>query len=144
MNMKATTANSKRTSWSKQTIILIWSFISLQACDKLSRTSTVSGRVTEIGGAGVDSIDVAFVAYKNISGQKGLLRITTDKDGNYSGTVDVPKGYGNLDVAIPSGGNPKFSRVYRGYEIYINGQRTNECCPAEIGGKTQYDFKLYK
>jgi hypothetical protein len=62
MNMKATTANSKRTSWSKQTIILIWLFISLQACDKLSRTSTVSGRVTEIGASGVDSMAVVFVA----------------------------------------------------------------------------------
>jgi hypothetical protein len=64
-------------------VVLIWPLISLQGCDKLSRTSTVYGQVTEIGGDGVDSIDVVFVAYKNISGQKGLLRITTDKDGNY-------------------------------------------------------------
>ncbi|MEO6285323.1 MAG: hypothetical protein ABIN80_11120 [Dyadobacter sp.] len=142
--MSSAQANSKRPSWSTIIIILIWPIFSLQGCDKLSRTSTAYGRVTEIGGSGVDSIDVVFVAYKNISGQKGLLRITTDKDGNYSGTVDVPKGYGNLDVAIPSGGNPKFTRVYRDYDVYLNGKKINYCCPAEIGGKTQYDFKMYK
>jgi hypothetical protein len=142
--MSSTQTNSKRPSWSRLIIILIWPFISLQGCDKLSRTSTVYGRVTEIGGAGVDSIDVLFAANKMISGEIGLLRITTDKDGKYSGTVDVPKGYGELNVVIPTGGNPKFTKVYRGHEVFINGKQTNECCPAEIGGKTQYDFKLYK
>lgn len=117
--------------------------MSLQGFDKLSRTSTVYGKVTEIGGAGVDSIDVLFTAVK-LSGEEGLLRSATDKDGKYSGTVNVPKGYGTLHVAIPMGGNPKFTKVYRGYDIYINGRMSNNCCPVEIGGKTQYDFKLYR
>ncbi|MEO6285326.1 MAG: hypothetical protein ABIN80_11135 [Dyadobacter sp.] len=141
--MKSAKANSKRSFWSRLIIILIWPLISLQGCDIFSRTSTVYGRVTEIGGSGIDSIDVVFVAVRFMA-EEGLLRVTTDKDGNYSGTVDVPKGYKALVVAIPDGGNRKFSRVYRGYDSYINGSKIKECCPSKIGGKTQYDFKLYK
>jgi hypothetical protein len=142
--MRSAQANSKKPSWSKLIIILIWPLISLQGCDKLSRTSTVYGRVTEIGGAGVDSIDVTFSAYRGIADEKALIRVTTDKDGNYSGTVDVPKGYGTLTIIIPYSANPKFSKVYRGFDVYVNGDRTNDCCPSKISGKTQYDFKLYK
>ncbi len=141
--MESTQQNSKLSFCSKLTIALIWPFMSLQGCDKLSRTSTAYGRVTEIGGSGLDSISVIFVAVK-LASEKRLLRVFTDKDGNYSGTVDVPKGYGSLDVLIPGNGNPKYTDVYRDYDIYINGNKTKECCPAEIGGKTQYDFKLYK
>jgi hypothetical protein len=142
--MKATTANSKRPSWSKLFIILIWPVISLQGCDIFSRTSTVYGQVTEIGGAGIDSIDVLFSAYKGISTELGLIRVTTDKDGNYSGTVDAPKGYGRLSVIIPYSANTKFTKVYRGFDVYVDGKKTNDCCLAKIGGKTQYDFKLFK
>jgi hypothetical protein len=114
--------------------------MSLQGCDKLSRTSTVYGRVTEIGGAGVDSIDVLFSAYKGISNEVGLIRVTTDKDGNYSGSVDVPKGYGTLSVFIPYSANPKFTKVYRGFEVFIDEKKTNDCCPAKIGGKNTIRF----
>jgi hypothetical protein len=117
--------------------------MSLQGCDKLSRTSNAHGRVTAIGGSGLDSVAVVFVAVK-LSGGTALLRVFTDKNGNYSGTVDVPKGYGTLDVVVPTSGNPKYTDVYRDYDIYVNGRKTNDCCPAEIGGKTQYDFKMYK
>jgi hypothetical protein len=141
--MSSTQTNSKRPSWSRLIIILIWPFISLQACDKLSRTSTVYGRITEIGGAGVDSIAVVFIARK-LSGEEFLLRVLTDRDGNYSGTVDVPRGYGTLDVSPPESRNLKYTDVYRGFEVYINGNKTKDCCPSKIGGKTQYDFKLYK
>jgi hypothetical protein len=141
--MSSTQTNSKRPSWSRLIIILIWPFISLQACDKLSRTSTVYGRVTEIGGAGIDSIAVVFIARK-LSGEEFLLRVLTDRDGNYSGTVDVPRGYGTLDVSPPESRNLKYTDVYRGFEVYINGNKTKDCCPSKIGGKTQYDFKLYK
>jgi hypothetical protein len=141
--MSSTQTNSKCPSWSRLIIILIWPFISLQACDKLSRTSTVYGRVTEIGGAGIDSIAVVFIARK-LSGEEFLLRVLTDRDGNYSGTVDVPRGYGTLDVSPPESRNLKYTDVYRGFEVYINGNKTKDCCPSKIGGKTQYDFKLYK
>jgi hypothetical protein len=124
-------------------VVLIWSLMSLQGCDKLSRTSTAYGRVTAIGGSGLDSIAVIFVAVK-LASERGLLQVFTDKDGNYSGTVDVPRGYGNLDVIVARNGNPKFTDVYRDYDVYINGNKTKGCCPAKIGGKTQYDFKLYK
>ncbi|MEO6285328.1 MAG: hypothetical protein ABIN80_11145 [Dyadobacter sp.] len=141
--MKSAKANSKRPSWCKLIIILIWPLISLQGCDKLSRTSTAYGRVTEIGGSGVDSVAVVFVAVK-LSGEKFLLSVLTDKDGNYSGTVDVPRGYGTLDVSPPESRNPKYTGVYRGYDVYINGRKTKDCCASKVGGKTQYDFKLYK
>ncbi|MEO6285327.1 MAG: hypothetical protein ABIN80_11140 [Dyadobacter sp.] len=141
--MKSAKANSKRSFWSKLMVVLIWPLISLQGCDKLSRTSTVSGRVTEIGASGVDSMAVLFVAVKP-GIEKELLLVYTDNTGKYSGTVDVPKGYIRLDVIIPPNGNPKFTDVYRGYDLYINENKTKECCPAKIGGKTQYDFKLYK
>lgn len=139
----STKKKSKRSLWSELAIVILWPFMSLQGCDKLSRTSTAYGQVIEIGGSGVDSIAVIFVAVK-LASEKRLLNVFTDKNGNYSGTVDVPKGYGSLDVLIPGNGNPKFTDVYRDFDIYINGNKTKNCCPAEIGGKTQYDFKLYR
>jgi hypothetical protein len=141
--MSSTQTNSKRPSWSRLIVVLIWPIMSLQGCEKLSRTSNAHGRVTAIGGSGLDSVAVVFVAVK-LSGGTALLRVFTDKNGNYSGTVDVPKGYGTLDVVVPTSGNPKYTDVYRDYDIYVNGRKTNDCCPAEIGGKTQYDFKMYK
>lgn len=108
-----------------------------------SRKSTVYGQVTEIGGSGLDSIAVIFFASR-LSGEKQLLVVYTDVNGNYSGTVDVPKRYGTLSVAVAENGNPKYSDVYRGYDIYINGKRTNDCCLAEIGGKTQIVFRVFK
>jgi hypothetical protein len=141
--MSSAQINSKRPSWSKLLVVLIWPLISLQGCDKLSRTSTAYGQVTAIGGSGLDSIAVLFVAVKPAI-EKELLLVYTDNTGKYSGTVDVPKGYIRLDVIVPPNGNPKFTDAYRGYDLYINGNKTKECCPAKIGGKTQYDFKLYK
>ncbi|MGG7661068.1 hypothetical protein [Dyadobacter sp. BHUBP1] len=135
---------SKKGYWA---LLLIFLFLlTLLGCKDggiFSRKSTVHGQVTEIGGSGLDSIAVIFLASR-LSSEKGLLRVYTDKNGNYSGIVDVPRRYGTLSVFVAENGNPKYSDVYRGFDIYINGKRTNDCCPANIGGKTQIDFKVFK
>lgn len=127
--------------------ILLTSLLALQGCKDgglFSRETTIFGKITEIGGMPVDSIVLVVSAYKDLGNEKPLFTVLTDKDGNYEAVVDAPKGYGSILIGIPYPGNPAFTNVYKGYEVYKEGKKTNDCCSAKIGGKTNYDFKLYK
>jgi hypothetical protein len=83
-------------------------------------------------------------AYKGLGNEKPLMAVSTNKDGNYKAIADVPKGYGTLLIAIPLPGNLAFTIPYRGYKVYKEGIKTNDCSSAKVGGKTRYDFKVYK
>lgn len=83
-----------------------------------------------------------------IDGEKGTLgsvsselkTVYTDTNGKYNVVIDAPKEFHSLTV-----GNlwdRKFFPKYRGYQTYLNGQRTGNCCKVEIGSKTQYDFMM--
>jgi hypothetical protein len=83
-------------------------------------------------------------AYQGLGNEKPIMTVSTDKNGDYKAIVDVPKGYGTLLIAIPYPGNPAFTNDYRGYQVYKNGNKVNDCCTAKVGGKTRYDFKVHK
>jgi hypothetical protein len=104
----------------------------------------IYGTITEVGGSPVDSVILLISANKGLGNAKPLLTVSTDKDGHYEVIVDPPRGYGTVLIGIPYPGNPAFTTVYKGYEVYENGKITNYCCSAKVGGKTRYDFKVHK
>jgi hypothetical protein len=145
--MKQTKIKSGRTYWSPLLIVLLWPLVTMNGCKNggiFSRESTIYGTITEVAGPPLDSIILLVSAYKGLGNERPLVTVSTDKDGNYEAIVDVPKGYGTLLIAIPYQGNPAFTNIYRGYEVYKNGDRVTYCCTAKVGGKTRYDFKLHK
>ena len=109
---------------------------------KLDRTTTVSGRVIDEARQPVDSILVVMGSAGLSKAGITLAETYTDKDGNYSIILDVSKGYSAATVVIPFDHNNKFTSNYKDYLVYQNGQRTNNCCAAAIGTKTNYDFLL--
>ncbi|WP_157607572.1 hypothetical protein [Runella limosa] len=64
-----------------------------------------------------------------------LTTVFTDKEGKYSATIGVPRGYHSLDVR-----NNFDIRNYRDDILLLNGTKTNLCYPVRISSKTQYDF----
>lgn len=64
-----------------------------------------------------------------------LQTVRTDKNGKYTITLNVPERFYSVNVEVQY----DFMK-YKGFFISINGQRTNNCCMADIGLKTQYDF----
>jgi hypothetical protein len=146
-DMKHTQVKSGKAYWSSLLIVLLWPLVSLNGCKNggiFSRESTIYGTVTEVAGPPVDSIQLTIVVSKDLGNAKSLFRVSTDKDGNYKAIVDVPNGYGTLLIGIPYTNNTAFTSVYQGYEVYKEGKITNDCCSAKVGGKSRYDFKVYK
>jgi hypothetical protein len=127
-------------------LIILSSLAALSSCKDggiFSRKTTIYGTITEIAGGPVDSIQLTLTAAKGIGNFKPLFRVATDKDGNYVAVMDVPHGYGHVELAISYVDNPAFTKFYRGYEVYEDGELTNFCCTVMTGKKKRYDFKMY-
>jgi hypothetical protein len=128
-------------------IVRLWPLASLHSCKNggiFSRESTIYGTVTEVAGTPVDSVQFVLSVGKDLGNIKPMFRVSTDKDGNYEAIVDVPKGYGRVEISMAGVDNPAFNTVYTDYEVYKDGKLTNDCCTAKVGKKTRYDFKVYK
>ncbi|TDB63315.1 hypothetical protein [Arundinibacter roseus] len=123
-------------------LLIILSTFSTSCEIRLRRVTTVYGRVIDEAKQPVDSI-LIFLGSSGFS-KAGITLAETfsDQDGNYSFTLDVPKGYGAVTVGIPYDQNPKFTENYSGMKVFENSQQTNSCCSAAIGSKTHYDFLL--
>ncbi|MCF0069808.1 hypothetical protein LZD49_04945 [Dyadobacter sp. CY261] len=138
---------AKRLYWTLLIIICLASESTLHGCKNggiFSRETTIFGTVTEIAGHPVDSVQFVISAYKDLGNTKGLYRVTSDADGNYEAIVDAPKGYTGIGITVAGVDNPAFHLVYRGYDVYKEGKKVNYCCTVKAGGKTRYDFKVYK
>jgi hypothetical protein len=145
--MKHTQLKSRKTNWSFLMIVLLWSSVSLSGCKNggiFSRESTIYGTVTEVAGTPVDSVRFVLSVGKDLGNINPMFRVSTDKDGKYEAIVDVPTGYGRVEISIAGVDNPAFNTVYSGYEVYKDGKITNDCCTAKVGKKTRYNFKVYK
>jgi hypothetical protein len=110
---------------------------------KQDRTTTVYGTITDQNGLPVDSI---LVIVKGVQFLKydALAEMVSDQNGNYELMIDVPKKFSDINVVIPFGSsvNPKFQKLYKDFRILRNDVLTNNCCTAQIGEKTKYDFQL--
>jgi hypothetical protein len=110
---------------------------------KQDRTTTIYGTVTDQDGQPVDSI---LLRVRGVTGFKYeiLKEIHSDKEGEYEIMLDVPKKYSSLSIAIPFSNslNPKFTKQYLGHYVFRNEVKTNDCCYAELGKKTKYNFQL--
>lgn len=109
-----------------------------------SRETTIYGRVTEITGQPVDSVQFVITAHKDLGNIKALFRVLSDHDGNYEAILDAPKGYAGIGISVAGVDNPAFHLVYRGYGVYKDGNKVNYCCTVRVGGKVRYDFKVFK
>jgi hypothetical protein len=123
-------------------VLILFLSQSTSCLRKLDRTTTVSGRVINEARQPVDSILVIMASAGLSKAGISLAETYTDKDGNYSIILDVPKGYGAVTVAIPFDHNNKFTNIYKEYLVYQDNQRTVNCCAAAIGRKTNFDFLL--
>ena len=121
-------------------------FLLIEGC----LSSPFQSRQTNVFGTVTDNDTKLPVANLEIAidGEKGTLgsvsselkTVYTDTNGKYNVVIDAPKEFHSLTV-----GNlwdRKFFHKYRGYQTYLNGQRTGNCCKVEIGSKTQYDFMM--
>ncbi|MCF2499939.1 hypothetical protein [Dyadobacter chenhuakuii] len=118
--------------------------IHLQSCFlKQDRTTTVYGTITDQNGEPVDSI-LVLASGVEYNRETTLKEEYSDKSGNYEMVVDVPKNFYSASSLIPAlpTKNPKFEKLYLNYEVFKNGNPTNNCCNAIIGEKTRYDFQL--
>ncbi|HEY9772166.1 MAG TPA: hypothetical protein V6C71_27280 [Coleofasciculaceae cyanobacterium] len=131
----------------RRTGIVSFLFLSLAfsntiGCIREDRTTIVYGRVIDEARQPVDSILVRMYSAGFAKPGLPLGHTHTDKDGNYTLVIDVPKGYNSTTVYIPENINTKFSENYKDYLVYQDGQQLGNCCGASIGKKTNYDFLL--
>ncbi|KQS31068.1 hypothetical protein [Dyadobacter sp. Leaf189] len=110
---------------------------------KQDRTTTVYGTITDERGQPVDSI-LVLAKGREWSKETTLDQTFSNRSGEYELLVDVPKKFDGVDVVIPFGSltNPKFQSLYKDFRVTKDGQPTNNCCIAQIGEKTRYDFQL--
>ena len=105
-----------------------------------SRKTTVSGTVTDFDTKlPIENNEVAIWGNNGVLAYRGmeLKTVFTDKNGKYSATIDVPKGYHSLNVD-----NISDATKYRDYYVFLNRQRTQNCCRVEIGSTAEYDFVM--
>lgn len=131
--------------WVKSLFYVFGLFLVTEGCfvnPFKSQKTTVFGTVTDNDTKlPVDSAEIVIYGEKGILGanSKDLQILYTDSGGKYNAVVDVPKEFHSLGVAVTER-DLAFAIKYRGHLLFLNGQRTNNCCRVEIGSKTQYDF----
>ena len=120
-----------------KSIALFLPLIAILACGHLGdRTTVVYGKVFDENQVPVDSILVQLRGAK-LTGSIELKSAYTDENGDYEIALEVPRKFGQIDVAIPYGlDNPKLET------IYIRGDRIKGQNRPMIGKKTQWDFQL--
>ncbi|WP_157488038.1 hypothetical protein [Dyadobacter crusticola] len=110
---------------------------------KQDRTTTVYGTITDEKGQSVDSILVIFQGMKDLN-LEILSSEFSDQKGEYDIVMEVPKKFTSINVTIPffPAENSKYMRLFKTKRSTKNGQSTGNCCIAQIGEKTRYDFEL--
>jgi hypothetical protein len=100
------------------------------------RVTVIYGTVKDEKGLPVDSIIVSLSA-----GYKGrvMMETSSDENGEFQMTMDVPLKFVMLEVFIGFGGNPKFQKFYQYAKGKKNSQNSNIIM---IGKKNEYQFEL--
>jgi len=111
--------------------------MALLACGHLGdRTTVVYGKVFDENQIPVDSI-LVLLSGSRLKGSIDLKSTYTDENGDYEIALEVPRKFGQIDVAIPYGpDNPKLET------IYMRGDRIKGQSRPMIGKKTKWDFQL--
>jgi hypothetical protein len=124
-------------------MILVTLFL-LSNCEKGNYSTYIYGKIINESNQGLKDVPVAIYGLKK--GSLGRLEIIqtlyTDKQGNYSVTFVPDRQYSGIDI------NNEFHKVdsleakYRSYNVYFNGQRPSNCCGAQIGYTSEYNFTM--
>lgn len=106
------------------------------------RVTTVTGLVLDETQKPVDNVlvDMYSAGFKRPGVKLG--ETYTNEKGEYKLVVDVPKDFGYTTVGIPSSLNEGFTRLYKDYRIYQDGNELGTCCGVGIGSTVSYDFVL--
>ena len=108
-----------------------------------SRKTTVSGTVTDFDTKlGIEKVEIRIRGENGVFASSGsiLKTLLTDKEGKYNCTMDVPKTYHSLDVTVNAW---DIQRYEINKNVFLNSQRTQNCCRVEIGSTVQYDFVMF-
>ena len=120
-------------------LLLLTTALSLDGCLLSFRITTVYGTVTDQFKQPIKGVKISILG-KKLNRFTLLREVFTNEAGEYQLTFDVPKGYGSLDVALPSIENHQSQEIPRLISLYVNEKETNDCCLTLIGKKTKYDF----
>jgi hypothetical protein len=106
-----------------------------------NRKTTVFGTVKNEMNQPIEGVPVVLRGEKGILGSQTqeLTRVETNNQGEYSLTTDIQKEFHSGQVMLEP--SILFGK-YEGESIYINGQKTKDCCLVVVGQKTQYDWVL--
>ncbi len=104
----------------------------------------VFGTVTDDINQPIEKVPIEVHGNNGIIAAKGdmLTTVYTNVKGEYSVTLDVPKGYHSVEVFAKWYSDTTFVNKYKNSTVTKNGGATRDCCRGEIGRKTQYDFFL--
>ncbi|WP_157488040.1 hypothetical protein [Dyadobacter crusticola] len=110
---------------------------------KQDRTTVVYGKIKDGRGQAVDSILVICQGLRNLT-YETITSKYSDESGEYEIAVEVPSKFTAANVTAPflSLENPKYLRLFKDKISSKNGKSTGNCCIAQIGEKTRYDFEL--
>jgi hypothetical protein len=123
---------------------LLSAILFLNSCfHKQDQTTVVYGTITDEKGQPVDSILVIVQGVKGFIYRR-LGQQYSDHKGEYEITLEVPKEFVAVNAAVPFSfdENPKLMRHFKDTIGSKSGKSTGNCCTAQIGEKTRYDFEL--
>ncbi|NBB21357.1 hypothetical protein GVN20_18470 [Runella sp. CRIBMP] len=143
--MANTTTLSKNMSIRRALICLLAVlFLATVGCKKQDRTTMVFGIITNDINQPIEKVPVEIHGNNGIIASSGdkLTTVYTNAKGEYSVTLDVPKGYHSVQVFAKWYSDTAFVNKYKNSTVTKNGRATRDCCRGELGQKTQYDFVL--
>ena len=128
----------------KYAVVAVPLIVAYAGCQKESRVTIIYGKVTDTSQQPVEGVKILIMAYRKGTLAQGnvLETLLTDNSGNYTVTVEPGKQYSTIDVINQYFNNPNLNDKYSSFIAIKDGQSIQQCCPANIGQKTEYDFKL--
>lgn len=130
---------------SKPVLTIVLLFILLTSCRNEDRTTQIYGKVTNLTGQPVSGVPIIIAGQEKhgfVPAEYDLDTAYSDVKGNYISTLTIDKKYRRLKIINMYFKIDSLEAKYRDYDVKMNGVRTDYCCPAEIGKRTEYNFIL--
>ncbi|MCK8492445.1 carboxypeptidase-like regulatory domain-containing protein [Spirosoma sp. RP8] len=116
----------------------------LSGCIHSNRSTTIHGKVTDDSNQPIANVPIIIAGLR-----KGTLyhfdkleAVYTNRQGEYTITFVPSNQYRSLEVANQFNTDSTLYHTYRDYSVTFNNQSKGDCCAAQIGYTSQYDFIL--
>jgi hypothetical protein len=125
-------------------LLVVFTGLWVANCKPLSRTTYLVGKVTNQKKQAVANLPIVISGHrKGIPFQYDAIQtIYTNKAGEYALKLDAGKQFSDLDVTLDVLKFTDFGSQYSGYRVSLNEKSTAQCCSAQIGYTSKYDFIL--